>query len=55
MVSAALFVSLALGFSAPGRMPVSRASRASAVTMGPIRFVKRVLGKQKQDFLEATV
>lgn len=44
---------LALGFTPQGglRSPM----RSSAVSMGPIRAIKRLIGIQKQNFLEANV
>lgn len=43
-----------IAISGSVRSPV-RAPARSAVTMGPIRAIKRAMGIQKQNFLEATV
>jgi hypothetical protein len=51
---ASLLLTGVIGFSHPSGV-VSGPVRSSAVTMGPIRAIKRVLGVQKQNFLEATV
>ena len=47
-----IFVALAVSGSVRAHV---RAPARSAVSMGPIRAIKRVLGIQKQNFLEAKV